>query len=168
MIFKASRVFAISLFFSLIGSYAFAQDEDGDHSVVWMLGGAIDQNVSESRTNLGPTVSAEFNVIDDWLEVEVGTQFLTTKSPHELGGQVIFKKPFQLSPDVEFMVGAGPTIDRPTSGYQGNQYGVALAMDLMVWTTKDLGWFVSPEYNYGVGISKDRSIGLSVGLIFGM
>ena len=169
MIYRLLKLFCVFIFaYIFVCPLTFAQGEDEDHSVVLMLGGAIEQGISETNTNFGPSISAEFNVIPEWLEIEIGTQFLTTNQPHELGGQIIFKKPFSLTSNTEVMLGVGPTINRQfTSEAQGNQYGMALQVDFMFWNSKNSGWFVSPEYNFGVGASNDRSIGLTFGLIYG-
>jgi hypothetical protein len=157
-------VLANSIVFS-----AFASEESEERSLVFMLGGAAERSVSGVSINTGPTVAAEFMAIEDWLEIEIGTQYLSSTYPHALGGQILFKKPFEVAHNIELMVGAGPAMKHATSGVdQINRYAISFAADLMVWTSKNIGWFIGPEYSYGVGTSSERSVGLSVGLLFGL
>ena len=111
----------------------------------------------------------EFTAIEHQLEIEVGTQYLSTSNPKELGAQVIFKKPFDLAQDIELGIGLGPAIWRKTSSSSNSlQSGVAFVADFMFWTTKKVGWYLSPSYTYGTSGGAERVIGLSVGLLFSM
>ncbi len=64
----------------------------------------------------------------------------------------------------------GPQIGRKYRGVDtGTSFGVAFALDLMFWPTKNIGWYISPEFGYGIGKSNgERSIGASVGIEFGL
>jgi len=112
-------------------------------------------------------VAVEFTPIEDVLEVEVGTTLLNSAGQRELGGEVLFKKPFRLSPTSELMIGVGPQVGRKLQGADsGTSIGMAFALDLMFWPTKKIGWYFSPEYGYGLGNSKgEKSIGASVGIL---
>jgi hypothetical protein len=166
---KRLLIFLATLLMGMTSLPALAAEESEGHALVLMLGGAAEKIVSEATSNVGPTASVEFLVIEDLLEIELGTQYLSSSYPHTLGGQILFKKPFEVTHNIELMVGAGPAITHATSGASPiNQYGISFALDLMVWTSKEMGWFISPEYNYGVGASSERSIGLSLGLMFGL
>jgi hypothetical protein len=114
-------------------------------------------------TTVGPTVSVEFGVVKDWLEIEIGTSTLFRRGSTEWETDLIFKKPFTLSPTVEFMVGAGPTWSYTTG--EGGRWGTTFALDFMFWPQPDrkLGWFLEPTYTISQG--NERSLSLSVGLL---
>ena len=114
-------------------------------------------------------MAVEFTAIEFQLEIEVGTQYLSTSNPKELGAQIIFKKPFELASDIELGVGLGPAIWRKTSSPNNSlQSGIVFVADFMFWTTKKVGWYLSPSYTYGTSSGAERVIGLSVGLLFSM
>ena len=50
---------------------ALAAEESEGHALVLMLGGAAEKSVSEATSNVGPTASVEFLVIEDLLEIEL-------------------------------------------------------------------------------------------------
>jgi hypothetical protein len=71
---------------------------------------------SRDRANFGGTFAVEKSIIENWLEMEVGLTALGTNGQTELSGDIIFKKPFRISPTFEFMVGVGPSISRALNG----------------------------------------------------
>lgn len=166
---KRALIFLASVSMGMTSLPALAAEDSEGHALVLMLGGVAEKSASEVTSSVGPTASIEFLVIEDLLEIELGAQYLSSRYPHTLGGQILFKKPFEVTHNIELMVGAGPAITHATSGASPiNQYGISFAVDLMVWNSKEMGWFISPEYNYGVRASSERSIGLSLGLMFGL
>jgi hypothetical protein len=156
----------------VVPHYAMCQEaaETEDHSIVLQVGPAVERNLSNKTSNSGSTIAVEFTPIEDVLEIEVGATSLNSAGQRELGGEVLFKKPYHLSSTTEIMIGVGPQIGRKYQGVDtGTSFGVAFALDLMFWPTKNIGWYLSPEYGYGVGKSNgERSIGASVGIEFGM
>jgi hypothetical protein len=66
--------------------------------------------------NFGGTFAVEKSIIENWLEIEVGLTALGTNGQTELSGDIIFKRPFRISPTFEFMVGVGPSISRALNG----------------------------------------------------
>jgi hypothetical protein len=156
----------------VIPQYAMCEVEGGkeDHSVVFQIGPSVERNLTNKSSNSGSTMAVEFTPIEDELEVEVGATLLNSSGQRELSGEVLFKKPYRLSPTSEFMIGIGPQVGHSYQGADsGNSYGLALAFDLMFWPSRNVGWYFSPEYGYGLGRNAgEHSIGASVGILFGL
>jgi hypothetical protein len=79
-----------------------AQD-DREHALVLKMGPAGEWP-SHERANFGGTFAVEKSVIENWLEIEAGVTMLGTTGHTELSGDIIFKKPFRISPTFEFMI----------------------------------------------------------------
>jgi len=168
---KAIRValFALAFASSIHGSVVSARESIDDHSLILLVGPAMEKNTVDGSKAYGTSLAFEFTAIEHQLEIEIGAQYLSSSNPKELGAQLIFKKPFELAKDIELGVGLGPAIWRKTSSTSNNlQSGVAFVADLMFWTTKKVGWYLSPSYTYGASSGGERVIGLSVGLLFSM
>ncbi len=144
--------------------------DNEDHSVVLQLGPAVERNLNNKTSGSGGTMAVEFTPIEDVLEIEIGTSVLSSSGGRELGGEIMFKKPYHLSPTSEIMIGIGPQVGRKyQDANAGTSFGVTFAFDLMFWPTKDIGWYINPEYGYGIGKSNgERSIGASIGIAFGL
>jgi hypothetical protein len=168
---KAIRVALFALAFALSTHSSAVRSEESidDHSLILLVGTAMEKNTVDGSKAYGTSLALEFTAIEHQLEIEIGGQYLSTSNPKELGGQIIFKKPFELASDIELGVGLGPAIWRKTSSpSSGLQSGVAFVADFMFWTTKKVGWYLSPSYTYGMSSGAERVIGLSVGLLFSM
>jgi hypothetical protein len=138
-----------------------------DHALVLKIGPA-GEGVLHERPNFGGTFAAEKTLIEGWLSVEAGLTILGSTGQTELSGDIIFKKPFQISPSFEFMVGAGPSISKPLIGEdQRTQVSAAFTLDFMFWPTKDIGWFLEPNWNYNPR-SGQHSFSASIGLLVGI
>ena len=82
---------------------------DDDHrSAVFEIGTAGEWGFNEGKTSIGPSAAIEVTPIEHWLEIEAGITPLFRKGGTEWEADLVFKKPFQLSKNVEFMVGLGP------------------------------------------------------------
>jgi hypothetical protein len=80
---------------------------------------------------------------------------------------VLFKKPFRLSPTVEFMVGAGPSFSRTFNGPErGNSLSAEFALDWMFWPTKNTGWFIEPTWSVNPR-NGQQSAAVSIGVLIG-
>jgi len=91
--------------------------------------------------------AVEKTIIEDWLEIEVDLTALGTTGHTELSGDILFKKPFHISPTFEFMIGVGPSFSRALTGEdQSTIVSAEFALDFMFWPTKDLGWFFEPTW----------------------
>ena len=168
---KAIKVALLTLVLavSFHSSAVQAEQSTDDHLLILLVGPAMEKNTIDGSKAYGASLAFEFTAIEHQLEIEVGTQYLSTSNPKEIGAQIIFKKPFELAHDVELDVGLGPAIWRKTSSSSNKlQTGVAFVADFMFWTTKKVGWFLSPSYTYGTSSTAERVIGLSVGLLFSM
>jgi hypothetical protein len=77
---------------------------------------------------------------------------------------LLFKKPFTLSDQVEFMVGVGP---QWTFSPEGTKIAGEFALDFMFWPTLDrrYGWFLEPTYSYSFSRGHEQSLGATVGLL---
>jgi hypothetical protein len=100
---------ALGLTVALIASGAAAAEKDKDNDPLWVLMvGAAGEWPTHGNFQSGPAPSVEFNVIKDWLEVEVGAAKLFRGSDSEFETEVVFRKPFTLSETAEVMIGLGP------------------------------------------------------------
>src|ERR1039457_125417 len=87
-----------------------------DHAFVVESERAGERNIRDGCSNFGATLVVEATPIEEWLELEFGVTALVTSGHPELSSDLIFKKPFRLSPTSEFMIGLGPTVARALSG----------------------------------------------------
>jgi hypothetical protein len=80
--------------------------------------------------------------------LEVGLTSLATRGRTEVSGDLLFKKPFRISPAFEFMVGAGPSISKTLNGEdRSTSVSAEFALDFMFWPTPNMGWFVEPTWS---------------------
>lgn len=140
-----------------------------DKSFVVLIGPTVERNLNNNTFNRGGTAAVEFTPIEDVLEIEVNATLLNSTGQREWSSEILFKKPFRLSPTSELMVGIGPQVGRKLQGAdRGPSTGIALALDLMFWETNEFGWYLGPEYGYGLGRSRgERTIGVSAGIVVG-
>ena len=132
----------------------------------WVLeiGPAAEWPLQGDTPNYGANIAVEREVIEGWLEIELGMSGLWTAGRGELSWDLLFKKPFTLSPAVELMVGAGPSFSQPTNGSAGAA-SLSFALDLMVWPKPRIGWFVEPTFSVTPGTGQ-TSLGATAGVLF--
>ena len=160
-------LFALALASSIHSWVVSAEESVNEHSLILLVGPAMEKSTFDGSKAYGTSLAFEFTAIEHQLEIEVGTQYLSTSNPKELGIQIIFKKPFELAKDIELGIGLGPAIWRKTSSPSNNlQSGISCVADFMFWTTKKIGWYLSPSYTHGTSSGAERVIGLSIGLLF--
>lgn len=154
----------------LSGSRAFGQTKEADHVAVLEIGGAADWGLTEGPSTVGGTVAVEVTPIERWLEVEAGIAAFGTNGRREVSTDLVFKKPFPLLPAVELMAGAGPELAWNLSGRRHmRSLSAELALNVMFWSTRRLGWYVEPSYNFsGFRARSDRSLGVTAGLLVGL
>lgn len=141
--------------------------DDKEHAVI-ELGGAASQNITNSVSSFGPDVAVEFTPIKDWLELEAGTTGLFQRHSTEWGTDLLFKKPWDLSPKVEFMVGFGPEwVHSNQLGIATNSISVEAVADFMFWPWKKhrFGWYIEPAYEYNFARGHEKSLTVAGGLL---
>lgn len=160
---------ALAFASSVHGTAASAKESTDDRQLILLVGPATEKSLVDGSTAYGTSLAVEFTAVEHQLEIEVGAQYLSSSNPKELGAQIIFKKPLELAQDVELGLGLGPAIWRKTSSPNNSlQLGVTFVADFMFWTTKKVGWYISPSYTYGIGGNAERTLGISAGLLFSM
>ncbi|HWW93045.1 MAG TPA: hypothetical protein VN375_06750 [Vicinamibacteria bacterium] len=141
--------------------------EEAGHALVLELGPAGDWSPRE-RLHLGGTFALEVTAIEHWLELECGLTVLHADGGAELTFDVLFKRPWRVSSQIEFMVGVGPQIVRRGGQRGGTFGGLAAVADLMVWPRKNVGWYVEPGYEVTFRRGDRQSaLGIAAGLLIG-
>jgi hypothetical protein len=72
------------------------------------LGVVPSRNLKDPSSSLGPTIAVEVEPIEKWLELEAGVTPSFGRHSTEWATDLVFKKPWTLSPKVEFMASIGP------------------------------------------------------------
>jgi hypothetical protein len=140
-----------------------AQAEDKEPTAIVELGAGAEWGVP-GASSVGPSAAIEFTPIKDWLEIEGGVGPKFQGGLTEWDTDLLFKKPFTLSDQVEFMVGVGP---QWTFSPEGTKIAGEFALDFMFWPTSDrrYGWFLEPTYSYSFSRGHEQSLGATVGLL---
>jgi hypothetical protein len=132
------------------------------------LGGATGWNLKNGILSLSPTVAVEITPIENWLELESGITPTFYAHSTEWDIDLLFKKPWTLSPKVEFMFGVG-TVWIHTNVYNmpTNSVGGEIALDFMFWPSAKhrFGWYLEPGYEYNFRQGHEQSVGISGGLL---
>lgn len=142
--------------------------EDKEPFAVVELGGAGEWGLPNGGSSFGPTAAVEFNPIKNWLEIEAGVTPLFSRGQTEWNTDLALKKPFDLSPTLEFEPGIGPEwIHTIGGGRTTNSIAGEAVLDFMFWPTPDrkFGWFLEPSYSYSFSRDHEQSLGVSVGLL---
>lgn len=140
-----------------------AQAEDKEPTAIVELGADAEWGVPGASA-FGPSAAVEFTPIKNWLEIEAGVAPKIQSGRTEWDTDLLFKKPFTLSDQVEFMVGVGP---QWTFSPEGTKIAGEFALDFMFWPTLDrrYGWFLEPTYSYSFSRGHEQSLGATVGLL---
>lgn len=153
-------------------SGACAQDADGkagqaeaeEPNFVLEIAPAAEWPLRGERANYGGTVGIEKSAIEDVLELEAGLSGLGTSGRGELSGDLLFKKPFRLSPELEFFIGVGPEVVHTFSGPErGTSAHVEFAAELMFLPGSGVGWYLEPTFSISPATG-NKGFGLSGGL----
>jgi hypothetical protein len=143
---------------------AFAADEE--HSIVLEIGGAGDWGFHGGAA-YGPDIGLEFTVIKGVLEVATGVTPLISKGNAEIGTDLIFKKPFELSKQLEMLIGAGPEwIYRSGGESQRNSVAAVVVADFVYSQSPEsaVAIFVEPAYSYDFGRGHEEAFSITAGL----
>jgi hypothetical protein len=146
---------------------AFAQ-EDSEPAAILEVAPAAGHSFSDGTSSFGPSFAVEFTPIEKWLEIEAGISPLFRRYSTEWSADLLFKKPWTLSPKAEFMFGVGPEwIHSSQFGATPNSLSGEAAFDFMFWPAKKrrFGWFVEPAYEYNFARGHEQSVGISGGLL---
>ena len=94
-----------------------------------------------------------------------------THDSTEWDTDLLFKKPWTVSRQAEFMLGIGPewTYLKQNGKTVSSRAG-ELAGDFMFWPTSKhrFGWFLEPAYDYSFARGHQQSIAMSGGLLIGI
>jgi hypothetical protein len=120
-----------------MGGTLSAKDDETEHKFILELGTAGEWPLTNEPGNFGGTVAVEVEPIKNWLELEFGLTSLNTTGHSDLSGDLLFKKPFDISPGFEFMIGAGPEISQTLNGpNRGTTVSAEFALDFMFWPSR--------------------------------
>jgi hypothetical protein len=160
---------AAGLALLLPGSAALAEDrEPREPPAILQFGAGSEWGLNGGSPGFGPMAAVEFTPIKNWLEVETGVATLFSKGKTEWDIDFIFKKPFDLSPSIEFEPGLGPVWMRTVGGGRmTDAVGAEAVFEFMFWPTADrkYGWFLEPSYTYSFARGHEQSFGVSGGLL---
>jgi hypothetical protein len=152
---------------------AHAQDSqvDKDPAAILEIGAATSWTVSGGAASLAPNFAVETTPIENWLEIEAGVSPFYTTHATEWDTDLLFKKPWTLSPTAEFMFGVGPEwVYLKQNGRTTNSIAGEVAGDFMFWPARRhrFGWYLEPAYDYSFARGHQQSIGMSGGLLIGI
>jgi hypothetical protein len=155
---RAKFVLVVFCLFYAGNAAAQSIEEEKEHAVV-EIGGAAFRSITGDATN---------SFIKNWLELEFGTTALFRRHSTEWGTDLLFKKPWDLSPRVEFMFGIGPEWDHSNQfGIKTNSVSGEVIGDFMFWPSRKhrFGWYLEPTYEYNFARGHEQSVGITGGLL---
>jgi hypothetical protein len=147
---------------------AAAQSLDKEPLAIVELGGAGQWNVKGGGSSFGPSAAVEVTPIENWLELEAGVTPLFGRQSREWDTDFLFKKPWTLSKNVEFMLGVGPEWVHATKyGMTTDSVSGEAVLDFMFWPKAKhrFGWYLEPSYEYNFGRGREQSLGITGGLL---
>ena len=131
------------------------------------LGAASSMETRSKKKSYGYSLAVEATPIENWLEVELGISPTRSAYHKELAIDFLLKKPWTISPRLEFMLGIGPQWSHTKdSGITANLWSGELALDFMYWPFRKraVGFFIEPDYVHSFR-EQDQSIEFSGGLL---
>jgi hypothetical protein len=168
MLNPAKFVFVVFLLLAAGNAGAQSVDEKAEHAVVEVGAAAFRSVTGDGSNSFGPSVAVEVTPVKDWLELEFGTTALFRRHSTEWGTDLLFKKPWDLSPKVEFMFGIGPEWDHSNQfGTKTNSVSGEAVADFMFWPSRKhrFGWYLEPTYEYSFARGHEQSVGITGGLL---
>jgi hypothetical protein len=147
-----------------------AQSVEADKEIaVVEIGAATSISQKGGSASFGPDFAVEVTPIENWLELEAGVTPLFTRHSTEWDVDLLFKKPWTLSPKVEFMFGIGPEwVHTRQNRMTTNSISGEAIGDFMFWPSVGkhrFGCYLEPGYEYNFGQGHEKSIGISGGLL---
>lgn len=139
-----------------------------DHVIVFEFGWAASYSQDEGVHPKGATLAFEVTPVPDRLELEAGVTTIWARGSRETSWDLLFKKPWTISPRVEFMAGVGPEIIHSAGDGRGTFWGLSAVADFMVWPKKNVGWYLEPGYEVAFPKgTNEHGVALAAGLIIG-
>jgi len=148
-----------------------ADEADDDPKIILEVGASSSWNTTGGATSFSTNLAAETTPIEHWLELEAGVSPYYTRNSTEWDTDLLFKKPWTLSPKAEFMFGVGPEWVRLTQkGRTTNSIAGEVVGDFMFWPSgrHHFGWYLEPAYDYSFAAGHQQSVGVSGGLLIGL
>ncbi len=161
---------------ALLCGSAFADEPDNslddkaeamDHTMIFGLGGAAELELGDGSVRPGGNAMVEWDIIENWLELEVGASVLTADKGVQVPVDFLVKKPFRLARGVEFMIGIGPEVVHVTGTNKGTFFGGEVALDFMFWPSQRIGLWVEPTYDFIWHGGVSHGLGSTGGVLFG-
>ncbi len=142
--------------------------QEKEPAAILEIGAATSWTVTGGAASFAPNLAAETTPIENWLELELGVSPFFSHNATEWDTDLLFKKPWTLSPKAEFMLGVGPEwVHTRQDGKTSNSIAGEVAGDFMFWpaTRHRFGWFLEPAFDYSFARDHQKSIGMSAGLL---
>ncbi len=147
---------------------AVAQTAETEPAAVIELGLVPTHNLTDRTWSVGATAAVEVSPIEHWLELEAGVTRISGHRSTEWSIDFLLKKPWTLSPSVEFMIGLGPEwVHTSQSLTARNEVAGEAVLDFMFWPSRKhaFGWYVEPSFERSFARGHEQSLGASVGLL---
>jgi hypothetical protein len=138
-----------------------------DSEVELEIGPVAERTVAgNAATHAGPSFAIEFTPVEHWLELEAAVSRFRIDGVVEWETEVAVKKPFELTPSVELMLGLGPTWRHTGAPLeQSDSFGAEFVLDVQFWRTRRWGWFIEPSYGVGFSRGSDRAVAITAGVL---
>ena len=167
-----ASAFVVAALLCLAPAAAAQSEPESEPAAILELGPAASRSFTDGTSSFGPAVAFEMTPIENWLEIEAGVSPLFRHHSTEWNVDLLFKKPWTLSPKAEFMLGVGPEwIHSSQAGATPNSFSGEAAIDFMYWPSgwnrkkRKFGWFVEPSYEYNFARGHEQSFGITGGLL---
>ena len=159
----------VSVFLIACPALAAAQSAaHDDHTIVYAIGWAGDWSRHESLHPVGATAGFEITPIEHWLSIETSLGAHHSDDGTEMPIEVAFRKPWQLSPRVEFMAGVAPEIIHAFGAQPETYGGVSVGGHFMIWPRQNLGWYAESAYEVTFPrAGAHKGMGISAGILIG-
>lgn len=161
----------LAMVFAYGESFAQAQDKQGapEHTIILGVGGATEVELANGSLHAGGNVMVEWDAIENWLEFEIGASLLAADGGVQAPVDLLVKKPFQLTPWAEVMIGIGPEVVLVSNPVTKTTYfGGEAALDFMFWPWgRHIGLWVEPEYDLVFRDGLSHGLGSTAGLLLG-
>ena len=115
------------------------------------------------RQQVGAGVAFERVVIPRWLDIEATVLLLRVEGSWSVPADLLFKKPFEITHNVETYLGVGLGSAWLKAGHYHPQYGVASVVGSYFWVNSRFGVDLETEYALLLTDEREHALVLSVG-----